>query len=378
LYDYLRDVIPVDDAPIVVTLDGIKMSESDWHALNAAPDIDHVSQHATTANRDRRLMSGHPTTRTVYVAPCIAPLSLMAQWHAVGFLGTGTLPPMATVWHRTRMDKTGRAVTTECPAPCPKACKADHRHVRHVHREEGRTHVIALQPYGADGLERASVTLRKASERKGWNGRTVKVAASVRVASKAQGRRARRASVGYWSDAAYRADPSSPTVGAYVRPVASWSESVVHRTFTHSRGAVGAPESAIVGERSWALIAVGHEVLPLPTDHPAATFTAARVKVDKPGAQPVALTADAARETLRRRLAADPASMALVAHLLAQCEHAWTTNGQAVDAGHGYSIVVLPSHGGPTLTITHPRGTVASTYKARRNASRQAVALLHA
>src|SRR5678815_3251507 len=54
------------DGPTITLASGTTMLVEEYDALVAEPDIDSVSQHATTAHRDRRLMSAASIVRTTY------------------------------------------------------------------------------------------------------------------------------------------------------------------------------------------------------------------------------------------------------------------------------------------------------------------------
>jgi len=315
------------DGPTVTLASGTTMLVEEYEALVAEPDIDSVTQHATTAHRDRRLMSAASITRTRYVGPCVN--------H-----GTDAEPS----WQRARTDKTGALTWYPCPLPCPQGCKADHRHVRHQHRDAGTLYVHETRPYGADGLDRRRLGSRSSA------GRPI---------SKRQGRRTQRASVGSWADATYRHDADHAT----------------------AVDVVTLPEvTAVQGHN----VAVGDGVAMLPAtytveretlaeDWARVPFTPARV----PGAngRPPSPILSLGTDGLAKRIASDPASATLAYRILLAAEHAWSTNGQPITAEQGLTLLVLPAHGGPTLTITKGDAVVAAgTYKARRTLVRQAVA----
>lgn len=337
------------DGPTITLASGATMLVEEYEALVAEPDIDSVTQHATTAHRDRRLMSAASITRTRYVGPCVERADDQGE----------------KVWQRASTSKAGVLTWHDCPTACPQGCKAEHRHVRHQHRDAGTLYVHQTMPYGDDGLERGTTTTTIIGRLWGPGSaecpREGTAREVTRPLSKRQGRRTRRASMGAWPDApSYAYDPDRTTaVDVVSLPVAVPSDG---HNATRGDGLAMVPETYTVERETlaeaWARV----------------PFVPAKV----PGANgrpPSTLAVGMPEATLRHRIAADPASAQLAYRVLLAAEHAWASNGQPITAEQGLTLLVLPAHGGPTLTITRDGETVAAgTYKARRSLVRLAVA----
>jgi len=309
------------DGPTITLASGTTMLVEEYEALVAEPDIDSVTQHATTAHRDRRLMSAASITRTRYVGPCVN-------------RGTDAEPS----WERARTDKAGALTWYPCPLPCPQGCKVEHRHVRHQHRDAGTLYVHETRPYGDDGLDRH---------------------AAGSPVSKRQGRRTRRASVGSWADATYSHDADHATA---VDVVTLPEVTVVQGHNVQAGDGVAMLPATYTVERET-----------LASEWARVPFTPAKV----PGAngRPPSPILSLGTDGLAKRIASDPASAQLAYRILLAAEHAWTTNGQPVTAEQGITLVVTPAPGGPSLTISKGDSVLATgTYKARRSLVRSAVA----
>lgn len=409
LYSIVRDVLPTDsDEEVTVTLSsGEQVTASDLEALNAVPSIDHVSQHATTAHRDRRLMTRQSVTRTRYVGPC--------QSRTFGRWATADRWETVTEWTRARCDHAGRIHWKACPIPCPAGCKADHRHVRHAHRETGTTFVSALSPYGADGMDRQGQTMDLAGTT--WGNAVVGTVRTIpRQISKRQGRRVHRESIGSWADASYRVDPEHDALGAYtvLQPVDD-TATVTHAWRTNRDG-IDAPDidrstiarhgfysestpdgswrtrmldpftpttiphrpmdprkvTTTVLVRSW--VKACREYVTLPAEWARVPLVRPVVKVPK--VKPAATTIT--RQAVAKRIASDPRAAAMADRLIAAADHALTANGQPMVVD-GVSIVVKvrPLGMETTITLTRDGQTLGTgTYKARRALIRTAVATL--
>jgi hypothetical protein len=240
-------------------------------------------------------------------------------------------------------------------------------------------------------------------------------------ASKRQGRRTARAITGRWEDSSYPA-PALPAVGSHtaVQPVDT-AVTVAHRWATN-RPRPDAPDidrstiarhgfysddtadgfwstrmfrpftpttvphrptdprliTVTANDRTWHTVTAEHETLA--DQWTAGAFILPAVKADKPGPVAVSLrdlTGEGSRRQLARRIAADPATVAMANRILAAAEHAWTTNGQPVKSDKGLMLTVSLVDGRPFLTVTRDGQTVVDgTYKARASIVRHAVAVI--